>query len=48
MNYHTTVDKNSKLIVALYYLVDGKKKVFREVQLSSDLFIYEENKLMTI
>ena len=29
INYHTTVDKNSKIIIALYYLVDSKKKIFR-------------------
>ena len=47
VNYHTTVDKNSKLIIALYYLID-KKKIFREILLSKDLFIIEENKIMNV
>ena len=48
INYHTTVDKNSKLIVGLYYLLDGKRMVFREILLSNNLFIIEENKLMNV
>ena len=29
VNYHTTVDKNSKIIILLYYLTEGKKAIFR-------------------
>lgn len=47
-NYHTTVDKNSKLVIVLYYLGEGKRKTFREVLLSKDLFIIEENKIMAV
>lgn len=39
VNYHTTVDKNSKIIILLYYLTEAKKTVFREVLISKDLFI---------
>lgn len=48
MNFRTTVDKNSKIIIALYHLIEGRKKVFREILISNDLFIIEENKLISI
>lgn len=39
INYHSTVDKNSKIVIALYYFTDSRKKIFRQVLLSKDLFI---------
>ncbi len=32
----------------LYHLIEGRKKVLREVLISNDLFIIEENKLISI
>lgn len=48
VNFRTTVDKNSKIIIVLYHLIEGRKKVLREVLISNDLFIIEENKLISI
>ena len=42
------MDKNSKLLVVLYQLGGDRKKVLREVLMSSDLFVIEENKLINI
>lgn len=35
-------------MIALYYFTDARKKIFREIQLSKDLFIVEENKLLNV
>lgn len=48
INYASTLDKNSKILVVLYHLAEGRRKIFRDVLLSKDLFIIEENKLISI
>lgn len=48
INYPSSLDKNSKIIITLYHLTSERKKIFREVLLSKDLFIIEENKLINI
>lgn len=42
------MDKNSKLLVVLYQLGADRKKILREVLMSSDVFVIEENKLINI
>jgi hypothetical protein len=42
------MDKNSKIVIVLYQLTESRKKVLREILISKDLFIIEENKLMVI
>lgn len=48
INHPSSLDKYSKIIIALYYLANDRKKVFRELLISKDLFIIEENKLINI
>lgn len=48
MNYASSMDKNSKIVIVLYQLTESRKKVLREILISKDLFIIEENKLMVI
>ncbi len=48
LNYPSSLDKNSKLLVVLYQLGADRKKILREVLMSSDIFVIEENKLINI
>jgi hypothetical protein len=48
INHPSSLDKYSKIIIVLYQLTNERKKIFREVMISKDLFIIEENKLINI
>lgn len=39
INYPSSLDKNSKIIIALYHLTADRRKLIREVLISKDLFI---------
>lgn len=48
VNYASSLDKNSKIVIMLYQLTDTRRRVLREVLISKDLFVIDETKLMLI